>query len=84
MHDLVCISDLPINVNDKLNKIKKYQRQLTQKVGRVPTRLELATELGWEVENLAFLIQSFRKTTSLDTLMGRMKILPYWIPCHLT
>lgn len=36
---------LPIHIIEKLNKIKKAQRQLSQQLGRTPTVPELATEL---------------------------------------
>ncbi|MDM7326467.1 MAG: sigma-70 family RNA polymerase sigma factor, partial [Thermosynechococcus sp. Uc] len=36
---------LPIHITEKLNKIKKAQRQLSQQLGRAPTINELAAEL---------------------------------------
>ncbi|MFN7659226.1 MAG: sigma-70 family RNA polymerase sigma factor, partial [Dolichospermum sp.] len=39
---------LPIHITEKLNKIKKVQRELAQKLGRSPTPVESAQELELE------------------------------------
>ena len=59
---------LPIHVTEKLNKIKKTTRQLSQQLGRKPTEAEIAKELNIDPEKLRYIIQaSFRaKPQSLN------------------
>jgi RNA polymerase nonessential primary-like sigma factor len=39
---------LPIHIHEKLNKIKRIQQELSQKLGRIPTTTEIADELALE------------------------------------
>jgi len=43
---------LPVHVNEKLNKIKKAQRQLAQKLGRTATVAEIADALDWSAQKV--------------------------------
>lgn len=61
---------LPIHITDKLNKLKKTQRQLTQTLGRVPTTNELAIELDMAPEKVRECLRQARRTTSLDAQIG--------------
>lgn len=61
---------LPIHVTEKLNRLKKIQRQLTQKLGRQPTRKELADAMGMTLETFDRLLLQSRQTTSLDQKVG--------------
>ncbi|MGB5631145.1 MAG: sigma-70 family RNA polymerase sigma factor [Waterburya sp.] len=49
---------LPIHITDKLNKIKKTTRQLSQKLGRKPTEAEIANEMDIEIKRLRYIIQA--------------------------
>lgn len=61
---------LPIHITEKLNKIKKVQRELSQKLGRSPSANEIAQELELEPEQIReFLIMS-RQPVSLDLRVG--------------
>lgn len=61
---------LPIHVTEKLNKIKKAQRSLTQEFGRVPTTAELATCLELSIEQVRDYLQYARAPISLDMRVG--------------
>jgi RNA polymerase nonessential primary-like sigma factor len=61
---------LPIHITEKLNKIKKVQRELTQKLGRSPNPAEIGEELELEPAQIReFLIMS-RQPVSLDLRVG--------------
>ncbi len=61
---------LPIHITEKLNKIKRVQRELSQKLGRSPSAAEIAQELELEPEQIReFLILS-RQPVSLDLRVG--------------
>lgn len=51
---------LPIHITQDLNKIKKVTRQLSQKLGRKPTDLEIAEELDIDIKKLRSLVQASR------------------------
>ena len=53
---------LPIHITQDLNKIKKTNRQLSQKLGRKPTDSEIAEELDMEIDKLRSLAESARMT----------------------
>ena len=53
---------LPIHITQDLNKIKKTNRQLSQKLGRKPTDSEVAEELDMEIAKLRSLAESARMT----------------------
>ena len=53
---------LPIHITQELNKVRKVTRQLSQKLGRKPTELEIAEELGLELTKLRSLTQAARRT----------------------
>ena len=53
---------LPIHITQDLNKIKKTTRLLSQKLGRKPKDVEIATELNMDIEKLHSLAQSARIT----------------------
>lgn len=64
---------LPIHVGEKLNKIKKVQRQLSQKLGRTATTEEVAKESGIKLEEIAKLLKAARNPISLDLELGKEK-----------
>lgn len=64
---------LPIHIVEKLNKIKKAQRELTAKLGREPKQKELAEALNLTVAQLRELQTHHRNTQglSLDYKIGK-------------
>ncbi len=48
------------DVTEKLNKIKKAQRELSQKLGRSVTTGEIAEELGMKTEEVTRISHKFR------------------------
>ncbi len=61
---------LPIHITEKLNKIKKAQRQLSQKLGRVATIDELAAELEMTPKQIREYLERARHPLSLDLRVG--------------
>ena len=64
---------LPIHITEKLNKIKKAQRQLTQKTGRTPTIPEISEETGLTVQQVRDYLDRSRQPLSLDMRVGDNK-----------
>ena len=64
---------LPIHITEKLNKIKKAQRQLTQKTGRTPTVPEIAEETGLTIQQVRDYLDRSRQPLSLDMRVGDNK-----------
>lgn len=61
---------LPIHITEKLNKIKKAQRQLSQKLGRAATVVELAQELDLTPKQVREYLEKARVPLSLDLRLG--------------
>ncbi|MEO0927998.1 MAG: sigma-70 family RNA polymerase sigma factor, partial [Cyanobacteria bacterium J06643_13] len=61
---------LPIHITEKLNKIKKAQRQLAQKKGRTATIAELAEELDLTPKQVRDYLEKSRQPISLDVRVG--------------
>ncbi|VEP13516.1 RNA polymerase sigma factor SigA2 [Hyella patelloides LEGE 07179] len=61
---------LPIHITEKLNKIKKTQRELSQSLGRSATPAEVANELGLETEQIREYLSVARQPISLDVRVG--------------
>ncbi len=61
---------LPIHITEKLNKIKKAQRQLAQELGRAATVGELAAELELEPKQVREYLERSRQPLSLDLRVG--------------
>jgi RNA polymerase nonessential primary-like sigma factor len=61
---------LPIHITEKLNKIKKVQRELAQKLGRSPTPGEIAQELELEPAQIREYMNMARQPVSLDVRVG--------------
>ena len=62
---------LPIHIVEKLNKLKKTQRELRKQLNRAPTEAELAGELDLTPEQLRSLQQVRRKSLSLNHRVGK-------------
>ena len=61
---------LPIHITEKLNKIKKAQRQLAQQNGRTATISELAQELDLTPKQVRDYLEKSRQPISLDVRVG--------------
>ena len=61
---------LPIHITEKLNKIKKVQRELAQKLGRSPSPTEIALELELEPAQIREYMNMARQPISLDVRVG--------------
>lgn len=61
---------LPIHITEKLNKIKKIQRQMTQKLGRAATTAELAEEMNLTPKQIRDYLERARQPLSLDLRVG--------------
>jgi RNA polymerase nonessential primary-like sigma factor len=61
---------LPIHITEKLNKIKKAQRQLAQDKGRAATIAELAEELDLTPKQVRDYLERARQPLSLDLKVG--------------
>ena len=61
---------LPIHITEKLNKIKKAQRYLAQKLGRAATANELAAELELTPKQIREYLERARLPLSLDLRVG--------------
>lgn len=61
---------LPIHITEKLNKIKKAQRALAQKLGRTATIGELAAELELTPKQVREYLERARQPLSLDLRVG--------------
>ncbi len=65
--DKARIIRLPIHLIDSLTKIKKETIDLTTKLGRVPTKQEVADSLGMSLKKINSIIKSAQSTISIDT-----------------
>lgn len=61
---------LPIHIHEKLNKIKHIQRELSQKLGRIPSTTEIADALGLEPSQIREYLLIARQPISLDIRLG--------------
>jgi RNA polymerase nonessential primary-like sigma factor len=61
---------LPIHITEKLNKIKKTQRELSQQLGRSATSTEIATALALEPAQIRDYLSLSRQPMSLDARVG--------------
>lgn len=61
---------LPIHVSEKLNKIKRIQRELSQKLGHIPNVTEIAQALNLESSQVRECLQFARQPVSLDMRIG--------------
>ncbi|MGK7939493.1 MAG: RNA polymerase sigma factor, RpoD/SigA family [Crocosphaera sp.] len=61
---------LPIHITEKLNKIKKTQRELSQSLGRSATPSEIAEELEIEPAQIREFLSIARQPISLDVKVG--------------
>ena len=61
---------LPIHIHEKTNKIKKAQRQLSQRLGRSATIQEISAEVDLPSEKVRSYLSHIRQPLSLDLRIG--------------
>jgi RNA polymerase nonessential primary-like sigma factor len=64
---------LPIHVFEKLNKIKRAQRELSQQLGRVPTTAEIADTLSLTPSQVRECLYLARQPFSLEARVGEQQ-----------
>ncbi len=62
---------LPVHVIEKLNKLKKAQRQAAQSQGHTPSLREIAQEMQMTPEQVRELLACIPRAVSLETRVGR-------------
>ncbi|WP_287127974.1 RNA polymerase sigma factor RpoD [Candidatus Cyanaurora vandensis] len=62
---------LPVHVVEKVNKIKKATRHLSQQLGRSPSEHEIAEAVEMDVDQLRFVRRAIQLPVSLETPVGR-------------
>jgi RNA polymerase nonessential primary-like sigma factor len=64
---------LPVHITEKLNKIRKVQRDLTQAKGRSPKMEDIARELDMTTEQVQEILMRVPRSVSLDVKVGKDK-----------
>ncbi len=64
---------LPVHITEKLNKIKKAQRKLSQEKGRTPTIEDIALELDMTPPQVREVLLRVPRSVSLETKVGKDK-----------
>ncbi|MDY6939326.1 MAG: RNA polymerase sigma factor SigC [Cyanobacteriota bacterium] len=64
---------LPVHITEKLNKIKKAQRQFSQEQGRTPTLEDIASALKMTPDQIREVLLRVPRSVSLDTKVGKEK-----------
>jgi len=62
---------IPVHMVETINKYKKVERQLEQKLGRTPTPEEVARVMGIDLEKAREIVKISQDTTSLETPVGK-------------
>ncbi|HEY9880646.1 MAG TPA: RNA polymerase sigma factor SigC [Leptolyngbyaceae cyanobacterium] len=62
---------LPVHITEKLNKIKKAQRKLSQENGRTPTVEDIARELDMTAPQVREVLLRVPRSVSLETKVGK-------------
>lgn len=62
---------LPVHITEKLNKIKKAQRKISQTEGRTAKIEDIANELEMTPEQVREVLQKVPRSVSLDTKVGK-------------
>ena len=64
---------LPVHITEKLNKIKKAQRKISQKKGRTPTIEDIAVELEMTAPQVREVLLRVPRSVSLEIKVGKEK-----------
>jgi RNA polymerase nonessential primary-like sigma factor len=62
---------LPVHITEKLNKIKKAQRKISQEKGRTPTIEDIASELDMTAPAVREVLLRVPRAVSLETKVGK-------------
>ncbi|MDX2241806.1 MAG: sigma-70 family RNA polymerase sigma factor [Leptolyngbyaceae cyanobacterium bins.302] len=62
---------LPVHMVEKLNQVRKARQMLSQKLGRKPTKQEIAAELELDEDKLEHVLDVSQGTLSLHAWVGR-------------
>ncbi len=62
---------LPVHITEKLNRLRRAQRQLTMRLRRLPTLAELAEELQLSEAAVRFTLLQVPRPISLESRVGR-------------
>ncbi|NJO75998.1 MAG: RNA polymerase sigma factor SigC [Leptolyngbyaceae cyanobacterium RM1_406_9] len=62
---------LPVHITEKLNKIKKAQRKISQEKGRTPTIEDIAAELDMTPPQVREVLLRVPRAVSLETKVGK-------------
>ncbi len=62
---------LPVHITEKVNKIKKVQRELSVQLGRNATSLEIAEQIGFKSEEVKNYLNLIKNPVSLDLKIGK-------------
>ncbi|MEM9214285.1 MAG: RNA polymerase sigma factor SigC [Cyanobacteria bacterium P01_F01_bin.150] len=62
---------LPVHITEKLNKIKKAQRKISQQKGRTPTIEDIASELKMTAPQVREVLLRVPRSVSLETKVGK-------------
>lgn len=62
---------LPVHITEKLNRLRRAQRQLTMRLRRLPTLAELAAELELSEAAVRFTLLQVPRPISLESRVGR-------------
>ena len=57
---------LPVHLSERLTLIKKVTQEMTHKLGEIPTRKEIAEEMGLSIEEIDSVLRQSLTTSSLD------------------
>ncbi|ELR96456.1 RNA polymerase sigma factor SigC [Gloeocapsa sp. PCC 73106] len=64
---------IPVHITEKLNKIKKAQRKISQQKGYTPTLEDIATELGTTAKQIREILVRIPRSVSLESKIGKDK-----------
>ncbi len=62
---------IPVHMIETINKFKRIERELEQRLERPATPLEIANEMGIEMEKALEIMKISQETTSLETPVGK-------------
>ncbi|HEY9805815.1 MAG TPA: sigma-70 domain-containing protein, partial [Candidatus Obscuribacterales bacterium] len=62
---------LPVHITEKLNKIKKAQRKISQEKGRMATIEDIANELEMTAPQVREVLLRVPRSVSLETIVGK-------------
>jgi len=62
---------LPVHITEKINKIKKAQRQIAQKTGRTPSLQEVGEVLGMTAAEVRELLLRIPRAISMESRVGQ-------------